>query len=79
MQKIISKSGLLIALGTLAAPAAYAHSGEHSVNVLMTLMHFLTQPDHLLMVTSAIAITYIAFHIGARRSGRKSFWSRNRR
>ena len=52
--KVIRQATLAIA--TLAASAAWAHPGHAEPGATTTLMHLLTEPDHLIALVAAIGI-----------------------
>ena len=49
-----------------AAPAAWAHAGEHSSSFLATLMHTITASDHLLGALGLAALAAVIHHIAKR-------------
>jgi hydrogenase/urease accessory protein HupE len=53
----------LLVVPFLLASSAFAHPGAHHENMLASLMHLLTEPDHLAMAGIAIVLS-----LSARRS-----------
>jgi hydrogenase/urease accessory protein HupE len=61
---------IAVAAAALAATGAWAHPG-HASGGTTTLMHLLTEPDHVLMLLAAIGVG-VAAVIAARRSPRQN-------
>ncbi len=59
-----------ISAATLAATttAAVAHTGDHALTVLNSLVHVLTEPDHLAMITVGIVVVGVLFYKRSRRA-----------
>ena len=54
---MLNKSRMAILLAaTLAAPAAWAHAGHHDEGLLATLLHTVTQHDHLIGVVALVIL-----------------------
>jgi len=47
---------LLAILLTLAAVPALAHPGAHHANLFETVLHLLSQPDHLALLALALVV-----------------------
>jgi hydrogenase/urease accessory protein HupE len=60
---LIATGGLLSTSG-----AAFAHPGDHALNMLNSLVHLLTEPDHLAMLLVAALFAGGAVYIYKRRS-----------
>lgn len=60
----------LIPAATLATTttAAVAHPGDHALTVLNSLVHVLTEPDHLAMIAAAIVVVGALFYKRLRRA-----------
>lgn len=60
----------LIPAATLAASttAALAHTGNHALTVLNSVVHVLTEPDHLAMIAAAIVVVGVLFYKRLRRA-----------
>ena len=60
----------LIATATLVSTSsvALAHPGEHALSVLNSVVHLLTEPDHLAMIAFGIIVVGVLFYKRARRS-----------
>jgi hydrogenase/urease accessory protein HupE len=52
MKKILSATAVLIA-GT---SGALAHPGDHAYSAFQSVLHVLTEPDHLAMMVGAIVL-----------------------
>lgn len=59
---------LPLILLTLVTAPALAHPGEHHANLLATLWHLLSQPDHLALLALAVGIGGGAALLMARRA-----------
>lgn len=44
---------------TMPAAAAFAHSGGHGENTVATLIHFLTQAPHNMIIAGAVIATSV--------------------
>ena len=53
----------LSALSLFAPLPAYAHAGEHKPDFAANLVHFLTEPDHLIMLFSAAALVGLVVYL----------------
>ncbi len=60
---LISVAGL-----TLSSTAALAHPGDHAFSMLNSLVHLLTEPDHLAMLMAAAALVGVILYKRKRRS-----------
>ena len=60
-----------IAIATLAAGVAWAHPGHGEPGATTTLLHLLTEPDHLLAILAVIGAGAWAVGRGHGRSARK--------
>jgi len=58
---------LLLPLALLAAPVS-AHPGGHHENLLATLWHLVSQPDHLSILVLALAVGTVAALIHGRQA-----------
>jgi hydrogenase/urease accessory protein HupE len=61
---------LIIATVALAAStsAALAHPGEHVMSLINTVVHLMTEPDHLAMIVVGIVVVGVLFYKRAQRS-----------
>ena len=64
MKKIIIATGILAA----TSGAALAHPGDHAFSMINSLIHLLTEPDHLAMVVAAVGVAAFAFYKFKRKS-----------
>jgi hydrogenase/urease accessory protein HupE len=64
MKKILIATATLVSTSSLAL----AHSGEHALSVLNSVVHLLTEPDHLAMIAVGIIVVGVLFYKHSRRS-----------
>lgn len=60
------RSVLLVLM--LHATNAFAHPGDHHDNLLASLIHLLTEPDHLALAAMAVLIAFTARRFFVRRA-----------
>lgn len=61
------KTSLVATTSLLASQTALAHMGEHSESPAASLIHFISQPDHLLLSLALAAALAGAYHLAKRR------------
>jgi hypothetical protein len=60
---------LAAAIATVATSgSAMAHPGEHAFTVAGSLVHLLTEPDHLAMIAVGASVLGVAYVLRKRRS-----------
>lgn len=64
MKRILTSSLILAAMSS----AAFAHPGDHQFTLAATLVHLLTEPDHLAMLSAAVVAVVLAWRWGKSRS-----------
>ncbi|WP_439537535.1 hypothetical protein [Methyloversatilis sp.] len=57
-----------VALVALWSSAASAHDGEHHGSLLATLMHLVSQPDHVAMIAAAAILGGVGALVMRRRA-----------
>lgn len=57
MKSILPSTIVLAAMSSAAA----AHPGSHDLSVVSSLVHLLTEPDHLAMLSGAIVAAFVAW------------------
>ena len=57
MKKSIIAAGMLVA----TSGAALAHPGDHAFTVVNSLIHLLTEPDHLALLATAGVVAAAAY------------------
>jgi hydrogenase/urease accessory protein HupE len=62
MTRLISRIGITTALVAVSASTAWSHPADHSyLSLGQSLVHLLTEPDHMLYMGLAVAVAYFAF------------------
>jgi hydrogenase/urease accessory protein HupE len=61
---------ILIATATLISTtgAALAHPGDHTLTLLNSIVHILSEPDHLAMIAVGVIVVGVLFYKRSRRS-----------
>ncbi|MBK9625871.1 MAG: HupE/UreJ family protein [Rhodocyclaceae bacterium] len=59
---------LFLILIAVTAQPALAHPGEHHANIVASLWHFLTQPDHLAFAAILLIVGISAIVLARRRA-----------
>ena len=64
MKKIVIATGIL----TATSGAALAHPGDHHFSVVNSLIHLLTEPDHMAMMATVFVVAAAAYYKFKRKS-----------
>lgn len=62
MKRILTSTLILASL----SGSAMAHPGEHGFSIVGSLVHLLSEPDHLAMLAGTIVVAFLAWRWGKR-------------